>query len=78
VQVTCFDFSGDERPVSSMVVTLTAAGSSAQQVPLRRSSAGTFVADVELAPGINSIAAVARTTDGTRVRAAVDIEVPGR
>ena len=75
--VTCSDFIGDPQPLESMVVTAATAGA-AHQVPVRDLDRGRFVADVELKPGRNRIAAVARRTDGTRLRAAVDIDVPAR
>jgi hypothetical protein len=76
--VTCLDFIGDERRVAQMVVTLTPTGSPARQLPLQRLSVGRFVADVELAPGRNTVAAVARTIDGSRLRAAVNIDIATR
>jgi putative copper export protein len=77
VYVTCSDFVGDPQPVDSMIVTAAADGP-AHQVPVRRLARGRFVADIDFKPGRNRIAAVGRTIDGHRLRAAVTIDVPAR
>ena len=73
--VRCFDFIGDPRAIDSMIVTAATAGP-AHQLRVRRLDRHRFVADIELQPGPNTIAAVARTSDGTRLRARVVIDVP--
>lgn len=77
VTVTCFDVIGDERRIEQVVVTAAGRGPLRQQT-WRRLSQGQFVADVELQPGRNTIGAVARALDGSRMRASVEIDVPGR
>ena len=77
VTVTCFDVVGDERRVEQIVVTATGSGPVRQQTG-RRLSQGQFVADVELQPGRNTLSAISRTLDGSRMRATLAIDVPGR
>jgi hypothetical protein len=45
-------------------------------VPLRRIDRHRFAADVVLAAGLNRVAAVARTANGGRLRALVDLRIP--
>jgi hypothetical protein len=75
--VRCFDFLGDPRVIDSLVVTAGTGGTSHQR-PLRRIDRHRFVADVELQPGRNTIAAVVRTPDGARLRARIVIDLPRR
>jgi putative copper export protein/methionine-rich copper-binding protein CopC len=75
--VTCFDFIGDPRMVDTLVVTSEIEGA-VRQLPVSRLDRGRFVADIEFRPGQNVVAATARTVDGTRVRAAVAIDIPRR
>ena len=76
VEVTCFTVAQDEAQIEQLVVTATAGDQPAAQRPVRRVSRGRFVADVELEEGRNTIAVVARTEDGTRMRASVELDVP--
>lgn len=78
ITVTCFGLFGEERPVERMIVTVTASDGSTRQLSARRSSEGAFVAEAELRKGRSTIAAIARAIDGARLRAAVDLDVPGR
>lgn len=75
--VSCFDFIGDPRAVDSITVTIAsrATGGRAIQAPVRAVDRGRFAADVTLATGINTIAAVAHTPDGTRIRAKTAIDI---
>ena len=77
LQIECFDFIGDPRSVTSMIVTIEsrATGRRSTQVPVRQLARGRFVADVTLAPGANAVAAVAQTPEGTRIRAKTVIDV---
>jgi copper transport protein len=77
LQVECFDFIGDPRVIDSMVVTIAspATNGKARQIPAQTVARGRFVANVTLSTGINTIAAVARTPDGTRIRAKTVIDV---
>jgi hypothetical protein len=76
VQVAFWDLFGDDREIEGIVVTTAAREGSTRQQPVQRLGRNRFVADVVLRPGRNTIAAIARTTDGTRVRAEVGIDVP--
>jgi hypothetical protein len=76
LSVTCFDVVGDERPIDQIVVTAAAGSGAVRQLPVRRVRQGRFLVDVELQAGRNTITAVARSTDGTRLRAAVEIDAP--
>jgi copper transport protein len=78
LRVTCYDPIQDERRIAQMVVTFGSGNNPPLQLPLRRLNAAGFVAEIELAPGRNTFAAVARTIDGARWRATVQIEIPGR
>jgi hypothetical protein len=78
VYVTCFDLIGDIRPMDGIVVTAAAADGLASQRPVQRLEDNTFVADVQLQPGRNRITVIVRALDGTRLRAAVDLDVPKR
>jgi hypothetical protein len=73
LSVSCFDFIGDPKPIASMVITAAAGREPARQLPVQRLGVNRFAAAVALAPGPNRVAAVARTTDGARVRAVVTI-----
>jgi copper transport protein len=77
VEVVFFDLLGDDRPIVQAVVTAASGDGPVRQVPLRRIDRCRFVADIDLAAGLNRLAAVGYATDGTRLRAAVEIEVPG-
>ena len=79
-QIECFDFIGDPRIVDSMIVTIAsrAADGQTRQVPVQALARGRFVADVTLATGVNTLAAVAHTPDGTRIRAKTVINIPRR
>lgn len=74
--VTCFDAVGDDRAIEQIVVTAAAGGGPVRAQPVRRLAPDRFVASVELRPGRNTIAAIAHTIDGTRLRAAVEIDIP--
>jgi hypothetical protein len=78
VYVTGFDVIGDIRPLDEVVVTAAAANSPARQQPVQRLEGDRFVADIQLEQGRNRIAVIARAPDGTRLRAAVTLEVPNR
>jgi hypothetical protein len=45
---------------------------------VQRLAGDRFVADIQLERGFNRIAVIARTPDGTRLRAAVTLDVPNR
>ena len=72
--VTCSDLIGDPRHVDPIVVTI-ASGGRTQQVPLLRKGRGWFVGDIELARGRQMLTVTARSTNGTRLRAVIAIDV---
>ena len=76
LSVTCFDVIGDERSIDQIVVTVAAGSGAVRQLPVRRVGAGRFLVDFELQAGRNTIGAIARSTDGARLRAAVEIDIP--
>ena len=76
VEVTGFTVAQDEAQIEQLVVTAKAGAQPAAQRPVRRVSRGKFVAPVELEEGRNTIAVVARTENGTRMRASVELDVP--
>jgi hypothetical protein len=76
VYVTAFDVIGDESPIEQLVLTSSASDTPTRQAAVTRLGRGRFVAPVELESGTNTLTAVARTKDGTRLWAAVDIDVP--
>jgi hypothetical protein len=78
LRVTCFNGIFEERSIDAIVVTVGDGHGPARQVPVRRLDRSRFVADVDLKPGLNRIAGVARTVDGGRMRAVIDIDVPDR
>jgi copper transport protein len=76
VYVTAFDVIGDESRIDQLVLTASAGDGPTRQAAVRRLGRGRFVAPVELESGTNTLTAVARTKDGRRLWAAVDIDVP--
>jgi hypothetical protein len=70
---TVFDTDAD---VDALVLTAAAADRPARQRPVRRRGRGRFVAPVRLAAGVNTIAVIARTADGTRLRSVFRLDVP--
>jgi copper transport protein len=76
VYVTFYDLLGEDRIIDQAVVTAAQGDGPVSQVPLRRIDRCRFVAEVDLAPGRNRLAAVGHANDGTRLRAAVDLDVP--
>jgi hypothetical protein len=75
VTITCYDVLRDERPIEDIVVTLRGEGATAQRQPAQRVSPSTFVSSFALAPGPNRITVIARAPDGTRLRAALTLDV---
>jgi copper transport protein len=75
--VSCFDFIGDPLRIESMIVTSRTAGP-AHPLLVRRLAGGRFVADIDLQAGRNTIGAVARTSEGARLRAVITIDVTAR
>ena len=78
VYVTAFDAIGDIRPLDEIIVTAAGPRAPDRQQVVRRLPGDKFVADIELTTGVNRITVVARTPDGTRLRATATIDVPNR
>jgi copper transport protein len=76
LEVSCLDFILDERRLSHMAVTLANANGPERELPLQPLGRSRFASDVDLAAGSNVLAAVARTLDGIRMRAVIQIDVP--
>lgn len=62
--------------IDEIVVTAAAGHGAMREVPVRRLERSRFVDDIELQPGLNRLAAVGRSANGTRLRATVDLTVP--
>jgi copper transport protein len=77
IYVTCFNRFSDAREIEHLVVTIAAGDGSARPQAVQRLDGSRFVVDVDLQPGKNKVMAIARTTDGARLRAAVTLSVPG-
>ena len=78
LHITSIDLLSEFRPIEAVVVTAAARGGSVRPLAVHRIDGSNFTADVDLQPGVNTIVVVARATNGARLRAAVDIDVPGR
>ncbi len=77
VEVTVYTAFENVSHVDEIVVTAAAGDGPTRQQPLRRLGSGRFVADIDLAAGPFTIAVVARTSDGTRLRGVFALEIPG-
>ena len=77
VYVTCYDVFSNRTAVKGLVLTQAAGDGPTRQHPARRIGAGEFVSRLVLAPGKNTITAVAHTAFGARLRATVELDVPG-
>ncbi len=70
---------GDSEDVNRVVVTIAARNGDVRQQSVRQVGLGSYVSDVQLAPGSNQIAVIAhRRADGMRLRSVFDLTVPGR
>ncbi|HWX91469.1 MAG TPA: copper resistance protein CopC [Terriglobales bacterium] len=77
IYVTCFNRFSDAREIEHLMVTIAAGDGSARPQAVQRLDGSRFVVDVDLQPGKNKVMAIAKTSDGTRLRAAVTLSVPG-
>jgi copper transport protein len=77
IYVTCFNRFSDAREIEHLVVTIAAGDGSARPQAVQRLDGSRFVVDVDLQPGKNKVMAIAKTSDGARLRAAVTLSVPG-
>jgi copper transport protein len=76
VTIICYDVLRDQRPVDDIVVTLRVDDGPAQPQPVTRVSPSTFVSPFAFESGSNRITVVARGRDGTRLRAALTLDIP--
>lgn len=74
LHITCFNGIMEALPIGDIIVT-TGTESSVRLQQVTRQDRNTFVADVELQTGNNRITVVARTENGTRLRASTTIEI---
>ncbi|MDQ4131684.1 MAG: copper resistance protein CopC, partial [Actinomycetota bacterium] len=75
IHAAFFDRNGDLRPAERVVVTTAPAGQESRQHGTSPAGLGEFTAGVTLPAGRTTVAVVARTPDGTRMRASVDLDV---
>ena len=75
VHIRVFDDFGEEPPIEGVVVTTGDADGRARPIAVERVGRGSFTAHMPLHAPRTPVAVVARTVDGTRLRAEVDIEV---
>jgi copper transport protein len=78
VFVTCYTAFQNISRVDELVLTAADGDGPTRQQPVHRLGVGRFVADVDLAAGPFKIVVVARTSDGTRLLGAFDLQIPGR
>lgn len=76
LQVSCLNVIYEPLAINQIVLTSGAAPT--LQLPVTRISGNQFTAEVDLAPGENRLAVVARTESGTRLRAVLTVEVRQR
>jgi copper transport protein len=75
VYITCFDGIFEDLPIDAVVLTAASRNGPTRQLLVRRLDRSRFVADIDLASGSNRIAVTARTADGSRLRAALDVPI---
>jgi putative copper export protein len=75
LSITCFDGIFEDLPIETLVVTSAAGTGSIGLLPARRLDRSRFAAEIVLASGVNRIAVTARTIDGTRLRATLNVQV---
>ena len=78
MRIECFDVLREPRPMSSLVVTASAADKSVGQLAISKTSTNVFETTVEFTPGNNVLVAIGRTEFGERMRAEMrlNIQVP--
>jgi hypothetical protein len=75
LHIAISDVIADIRTIESIVVTAATQGIATHPLAVRRLDRGRFDADVDLQRGINSVAVVARTPDGTRLRSVIEVPI---
>jgi uncharacterized membrane protein len=73
VFVTFLNPLGDRQPIDQLVLTVAPEGGRPEQRSVERLGTNAFAAEVTLESGTNIVAVVARTDDGTRVRAVSEL-----
>jgi len=76
LHITCLSGIYEQLPISNLIAT-SGMGASVRQLPVTRQNRNSFVAEVELKRGSNHFSVVARTNDGTRLRASTTINISG-
>lgn len=76
VLVELFDNIGDTLSTGPLVLTAAAGDGPVRQQPVRRLAVSRFQSVVDLRAGTEHLTVVARATNGTRLRAVFDIDVP--
>src|ERR1041384_1066405 len=77
LSISFWDLIQDPQPMHDIVLTLaTPDAPEPREQPVKRTSRSTFVASVELQPGVNRITVVGRAEIGKRVRAVLNLEIP--
>jgi len=76
VTITCYDVLRDERPIEDMVVTVRQGDGPLRQQAVMRKSPSTFVSSFAFEPGSIRVTVIARAPDGTRLRAALNLDIP--
>ena len=77
IYVTCYDVFSDVVAVKRLVLTAAAGDGPTAQHRARPVGGNVFAAGVDLARGTNTITVVAKTSFGTRLRAVLQLDVPG-
>ena len=75
VTITCYDVLRDERPIEDIVVTVRHGDGPLRAQPVTRRSPSTFASSFAFEPGLNRITVIARAPDGTRLRAALTLDI---
>ena len=75
LRITSYDVLSNPRHVEGVVVTIASGKERARQQTVTRVDHSTFVSEIELQPGRSRIVSVVRATDGTRLRAAIELDV---
>jgi len=75
VHITCFDGIYEELAVESLVLTVSGPHTPTLQAPVSRLDRSRFLSSIALSPGTSRIAVIARTADGNRLRATLDVPI---
>lgn len=76
LHVTCYSILNDEVAIEWIAVSSEIDDGTRRQWPVQRVSASRFIAEASLARGLNRITVVARTINGVRLRATLELRAP--